>query len=156
MSSKQYPLTSSPQTVVTNEAIFVSDIYCNKAFQSFQDMREKEELCDAFVCSGSQRFPAHRVVLAGTCPLFREKLAAARNEKDKKQRYDELKIPEDFDESVMLNILNFLYQGKLVLNANHMMDFLQLLSFLQVSRFHEFCLYIYFLKKHSTCKNNEI
>lgn len=143
MSSKQYPLTSSPQAVVANEAIFVSDIYCNKAFQSFQDMREKEELCDAFVCSGSQRFPAHRVVLAGTCPLFREKLVAAQNEKKENQRYDELEIPEHFDESVMLNILNFLYEGKLVLNANHMMELLQLLSFLKVSRCHEFVYMFY-------------
>lgn len=121
--------------VVANETIFLSDIHSNRAFQIFQDLRAKEELCDAYVCSGSQRFPAHRVVLAGTCPLFREKLAAAREESERKQHYDELQIPEHFDKSVVLNILNFLYEGKLVLNAYHMVELLQLLSYLKVSSF---------------------
>lgn len=131
MSSKQYYLTSSTQTVVANETIFSSDIHSNRAFQVFQDMRAKEELCDIYVCSGSQRFPAHRVVLAGTCLLFREKLAATQST----QRYDELEIPENFDKSVVLNILGFLYEGKLVLNVNHMSELLQLLSYLKVNVF---------------------
>lgn len=133
MSSRQYYLTPSTQTVVANGTIFLSVIHNNKAFQIFQDMRAKEELCDAYVCSGSQRFPAHRVVLAGTCPLFREKLAAARDESERKQHYDELEIPEHFEKSLVLNVLNFLYEGKLVLNSYHMMELLQLLSYLKVS-----------------------
>ncbi|KAL9957686.1 hypothetical protein ACROYT_G034611 [Oculina patagonica] len=132
MSSRQYYLTPSTQTVVANETIFLSDIHNDRAFQIFQDLRAKEELCDVYVCSGSQRFPAHRVVLAGTCPLFREKLAAARKESERKQQFDKLEIPEHFDKSIVLNILNFLYEGKLALNANHMMKLLQLLSYLKL------------------------
>ena len=133
MSSKQYYLTSSKQTVVANETIFSSDIHNNRAFQVFQDMRADEELCDTYLCIGSQRFPAHRVVLAGTCPLFREKLATTQDETKSTQRYNELEIPDNFNNlSVVLNVLDFLYEGKLVLNMNHMPELLQLLSYLKV------------------------
>ena len=133
MASKQYFLTSSKQTVVANESIFTSEIHSNSAFQVFQDMRAKEELCDTYLCVGSQSFPAHRVVLAGTCPLFREKLATSQDEiESTAQRNSELEIPENFSKSVVLNVLDFLYEGKLVLNMNQMSELLQLLSFLKV------------------------
>ena len=132
MSSKQNYLTSSTQLVVANETIFSSEIHSNRAFQVFQDMRAKEELCDTYLCNGSQRFPAHSVVLAGTCPLFREKLATAQEGIGSTRRYNELEIPANFDESVMLNVLGFLYEGKLVLNMCHMSELLQLLVYLKV------------------------
>lgn len=132
MSSKQYYLTSSTQTVVANETIFSSEIHNDRAFQVFQDMRAKDELCDIYLCSGGQRFPAHGVILAGTCPLFREKLATAQEEIGSTRRYNELEIPENFDKSVLLNVLDFVYEGKLVLNMNHMSELLQLLSYLKV------------------------
>lgn len=121
--------------VVANEIIFSSEIHSNRAFQVFQDMRAKEELCDTYLCSGSQRFPAHSVVLAGTCPLFREKLATAQEEIGSTRRYNELEIPASFDKSVVLNVLDFLYEGKLVLNMDHMPELLQLLSYLKVINF---------------------
>ena len=132
MSSKQYYLTSSTQTVVANENVFSSEIHSNRAFQVFQDMRASEELCDTYLCNGSQRFPAHSVVLAGACPLFREKLATTQEEIENTQRYYELDIPGNYDESVVLNVLDFVYEGKLVLNMNHMTELLQLLSYLKV------------------------
>ena len=132
MSSKQNYLTSSTQLVVANETIFSSEIHSNRAFQVFQDMRAKEELCDTYLCNGSQRFPAHSVVLAGTCPLFREKLATVQEGIGSTRRYNEVEIPASFDESVVLNVLDFLYEGKLVLNMSHLSELLQLLVYLKV------------------------
>ena len=145
MSSKQYS-SSSTQAVVANESVFFSEIHSNKAFQIFQEMRAKEELCDVYVCCAGRRFPAHRVVLAGTCPLFREKLAAAHDESTSiKQPYEELEIPEHFDKLLMLQVLEFLYEGKLVLNVNHVKELLQLLCYLKV----KCALIIYVCNQHA-------
>ena len=126
--------SSSAKTTVSNETYFVSDYHGSRAFQIFQDMRTKEEHCDVLVSGGGRRFPAHRVVLAGTCPLFREKLAAKQEERELKGAWYELEIPEQFDKSVGSNVLDFLYTGKLVLSVSQMMDLLQLLCYLKVKR----------------------
>lgn len=122
MSSQRY--SSSGKTIVSNETCFLSDFYSVRAFKIFQDMRAKEEHCDIFVCSGDRRFPAHRVILAGTCPLFREKLTAPEEDRES---CDELEISGQFDVAVVQNVLDFLYTGKLILSRNLMMDLLQLL-----------------------------
>ena len=95
-------------------------------------MRAKEELCDVYICCDGRRFPAHRVVLAATCPFFREKLAAEHDESECEESFVELEIPWNFDNLLMLNALDFLYEGKLILQLDHIKDLLQLLHYLKV------------------------
>lgn len=107
MSLQRY--SSSAKTIVPNESCFFSDSHSASAFQIFQDLRANEEVCDAFICSGSNRFPVHRVVLAGTCPLFREKLAASQADGEKKRSCDEFEIPKQFDKLAVVRAGVFVY-----------------------------------------------
>jgi len=76
-------------------------------------------------------FSFHRVVLAGTCPLFCEKLAASQADGEEKRSCDEFEIPEQFDKLAVVSVLEF----KLVLNVDRMMDLLQLLCCLKIKHF---------------------
>ena len=132
----QRNLGSANTTTVSNENCFVSSSHVTNAFLSFQDMRMKEENCDIFICIHGQRFPAHRVVLAGTCKFFREKLVAKQvDEEEKPPHFKELEIPEQFEKQIVHSVLDFLYTGKLVLNFLQMNDMLRLLCYLQVKYF---------------------
>lgn len=132
----QRNLGSANTTTVSNENCFVSSSHVTNAFLGFQDMRMKEENCDIFICIHGQRFPAHRVVLAGTCKFFREKLVATQvDEEEKPPHFKELEIPEQFEKQIVHSVLDFLYTGKLVLNFLQMNDMLRLLCYLQVKYF---------------------
>lgn len=120
------------QAVVANEIIFQWETHSHKAFRIFQEMRAKEELCDVYICCDGRRFPAHRVVLAATCPFFREKLAAEHDESECEESFVELEIPWNFDNLLILNALDFLYEGKLILQLDHIKELLQLLHYLKV------------------------
>jgi len=132
----QRNLASANTTTVSNETCFVSSSHITNAFLSFQDMRTKEENCDIYICIHGQRFPAHRVVLAGACKFFREKLLATQvDEEEKPPHFKELEIPEQFDKQIVHSVLDFLYTGKLVFNFHQMNDMLRLLCYLQVKYF---------------------
>ena len=109
----QRNLASANTTTVSNENCFVSSSHITNAFLSFQDMRMKEENCDIFICIHGQRFPAHRVVLAGTCKFFREKLVAKQvDEEEKPPHFKELEIPEHFEKQIVHSVLDFFVHGK--------------------------------------------
>ena len=110
----QRNLASAKIMTVSNEACFVSNSHITNAFLTFQDMRTKEENSDIFICIHGQRFPAHRVVLAGTCKFFREKFVVKQvDDEERLPHFKELEIPEQFDKQIVHSVLDFLFTGKL-------------------------------------------
>ena len=50
---------------------YTSPVLTRNGFAAFEEIRQQKQLCDVTIRVGDKEYPAHRVVLAGTCPYFR-------------------------------------------------------------------------------------
>lgn len=75
----------------------------------------KEELCDVYICCDGWCFFVYCVVLVVICFFFCEKLVVEYDESECEELFVELEILWNFDNLLMLNVLDFLYEGKLIL-----------------------------------------
>ena len=54
-----------------NHKLYTSKRITEAAFSAFEELRRQNQLCDVVIRVDGHDFPAHRVVLAATCPYFR-------------------------------------------------------------------------------------
>ncbi len=54
-----------------NKDVYSSSRLAKEGFANFEELREKEQLCDVTIRVEDKEYKAHRLVLAGTCPYFR-------------------------------------------------------------------------------------
>ena len=86
------------------------------------------ELCDVTLTVGNVSFSAHRLVLAGNSPYFRNVFVS----EDADSRPQEVNLPSNFRGDTLRTILDYFYSGKLCVNHEDCEDLLSLASLLQV------------------------
>lgn len=97
-------------------------------FDCFHNMRSNMELCDVTLTVGNVSFSAHRLVLAGNSPYFRNIFVS----EDADSRPQEVNLPSNFRGDTLRTILDYFYSGKLCVNHEDCEDLLSLASLLQV------------------------
>ena len=82
--------------------------YCQKLANRLNQFRRDGHHCDVTLMVQGQSFPAHRVVLAASCPFFEALFASEMREKEERKV-----ILESFSVAVMEPLLQYLYTGVL-------------------------------------------
>lgn len=86
------------------------------------------ELCDVTLRVGNVTFSAHRLVLAGNSPYFRNIFVSENTD----ARCQEVILPSTFRDDTVRSILDYFYTGNLAINQDDCEDLLSMASFLQV------------------------
>lgn len=97
-------------------------------FDRFHNMRSNMELCDVTLRVGNVTFSAHRLVLAGNSPYFRNIFVSENAD----TRHQEIILPSNFRGDTLRSILDYFYTGNLAINQEDCEDLLSLASLLQV------------------------
>ena len=97
-------------------------------FKRFHEMKSNMELCDVSLKAANVTFSAHRLVLAGNSPYFRN-LFLARNSETRDQ---EVVLPDNFRSETVRLMLEYFYTGKLRFNEEDCEELLSLACMLQV------------------------
>lgn len=98
-------------------------------FDRFHNMRSNMELCDVTLRVSNVTFSAHRLVLAGNSPYFRNIFLSKKATDTDKQ---EVILPSNFRDDTVRSILDYFYSGNLTISQEDCEDFLSLASLLQV------------------------
>ena len=86
------------------------------------------ELCDITLTAGNVSFSAHRLILAGNSPYFRNMFVSENAD----SRQQEVVLPSNCRGDSLRMILDYFYSGKLSINQEYCEDLLSLASLLQV------------------------
>ena len=97
-------------------------------FDCFHNMRSNMELCDITLTAGNVSFSAHRLILAGNSPYFRNMFVSENAD----SRQEEVVLPSNCRGDTLRAILDYFYSGKLSINQEDCEDLLSLASLLQV------------------------
>lgn len=90
------------------------------ALQAMHELRKEEILCDVVLCVEGKRFPAHKIVLAGSSPYLKAMFTNGMLETDR----DLVEI-RDIDASTMQNLLDFMYTSTIEITVNNVQSILQ-------------------------------
>lgn len=97
-------------------------------FKRFHDMKSNMELCDVTLKAANVTFSAHRIVLAGNSPYFRNIFVSENSETCNQ----ELILPNNVRCETVRLMLEYFYTGKLHVSEEDCEDILSLASLLQV------------------------
>ena len=93
------------------------------------------ELCDVTLTVGNVSFSAHRLVLAGNSPYFRNIFVAENAD----SHHQEVTLPSNFRGDTLRTVLDYFYSGTLSINQlEDCEDLLSLASLLQVGLLRSF------------------
>lgn len=125
MASSKHNSSSSPCKQInhnSNSSHFVA------IFDCFHNMRSNMELCDITLTAGNVSFSAHRLILAGNSPYFRNMFVSENAD----SRQQEVVLPSNCRGDTLRKVLDYFYSGKLSINQEDCEDLLSLASLLQV------------------------
>ena len=109
-----------------------SMLFCSNVLRKINKYRQQSELCDVVLEVGSREFQAHRAVLSASCAFFEGLFSSEMKEK----KQDRIKL-EELEESVMEDLLNYLYTGEVNLTEDNARELLQAADFLLLTRLKE-------------------
>ena len=98
-------------------------------FDRFHNMRSNMELCDVTLRVGNVTFSAHRLILAGNSPYFRNVFLSKKLGATDKQ---EIVLPSNFRDDTVRFMLDYFYSGNLTIRQEDCEDLLSLACLLQV------------------------
>ena len=97
-------------------------------FKHFHDMKTNLQLCDVTLKVENLTFSAHRLVLAGNSPYFRNIFVSENSQ----TRDQEVVLPNKFRCETVRSMLEYFYTGKLCVSEDHCGEILSLACLLQV------------------------
>lgn len=127
---------------VNNEESIIfeqSDLF-SIGFPIMEEIRRQGKLCDVTLKVDDQSFSAHRIVLAATIPYFRAMFT--HDMVESKQR--DIKI-QGIDAAALEALINFAYNGRVVLDTENVQGVMVGASFLQLNQVKDAC--AHFLKQ---------
>ncbi|WAR16523.1 KLH18-like protein [Mya arenaria] len=90
------------------------------ALQTMHELRRENVLCDVILCVDGERFPAHKIVLAGSSPYLKAMFTNGMLETEQ----DVVEI-KDFDAPTMQCLLDFMYTSTIEITVNNVQSILQ-------------------------------
>lgn len=115
-----------------NEMVIAARFHGRKAFGVFQEMRSNTEFCDVVLKVSNLTLHAHRLILAGISPFFRQEFSAKGSEQN------EILLPKDVNPDAARSILDFIYTGELTANLKNVQDLLYVARMFQVRTVYSF------------------
>ncbi|CAG0883555.1 unnamed protein product [Darwinula stevensoni] len=116
-------LGNEPDMVVYQQKEFST-----AAFPIMEEIRRQGKLCDITLKVDGHQFTAHRIVLASTIPYFQAMFTSDMLESKKK----EINI-QGVEPSTLEALINYAYNGKVVVKSNNVQSLLHGASFLQLT-----------------------
>ena len=120
--------------------------HCRTAFQTMQELRQSRYLCDVVLCVDGHKFPAHKIVLAGTSPYLKAMFTNGMLETDQ----DVVEI-RGLEAKTMENLLDFMYTSTIEITVNNVQNILQGASMLGLHQLRMLC--AQFLQLQLTASN---
>jgi len=90
------------------------------ALQTMYELRRENVLCDVILFVDGKRFPAHKIVLAGSSPYLKAMFTNGMLETDQ----DVVDI-RDIDAPTMQSLLDFMYTSTIEITVNNVQNILQ-------------------------------
>ncbi|KAL4217716.1 hypothetical protein ACF0H5_022457 [Mactra antiquata] len=90
------------------------------ALQTMHELRQDAVLCDVTLCVEGRKFPAHKIVLAGSSPYLKAMFTNGMLETDQ----DVVEI-RDIEANTMQNLLDFMYTSTVEITVNNVQSILQ-------------------------------
>jgi hypothetical protein len=90
------------------------------AMLTMHELRQDGILCDVTLCVEGRKFPAHKIVLAGSSPYLKAMFTNGMLETDQ----DVVEI-RDIEASTMQNLLDFMYTSTVEITVNNVQSILQ-------------------------------
>ena len=129
-------------TMTTEMSLDDSDKHCSAVLDSVNSIREKGDLCDASLKVGEKKILVHKCILVGGSDYFRSRFIGPL--KEDKPEVDLSSVTDNVDS--VEAVVNFLYTGKIKVDADNLAAILKISSYLLITKLHQFCIK-YMLKK---------
>lgn len=117
-----------------DSVVFRQTDLSSSAFPIMEDVRRQGKLCDVSLKVGDHVFTAHRIVLAATIPYFH---AMFTNDMVESKQRDI--VIQGIEPNALESLINFAYQGEVVITLANVQSLLVGASYLQLSKVRDAC-----------------